>query len=107
MEEFEVIAKEYYDLGCRFAVIRQDFSVIGVIEAARRLAQKAKLCQEQGIVPIVRPVLNEYDNFDLGQLENFFNTTLQWSMDMLKEEDVLLEGTILCVGTVTSFSKEM
>lgn len=32
---FAATAKEYYDLGCRFAVIRQDFSVISVIEAAR------------------------------------------------------------------------
>ena len=28
-------------------------------------------------------------------------------MDMLKEEDVLLEGTIICVGTATSFSDDM
>ena len=61
VEEFEAIAKEYYELGCRFAVIRQDFSVVGVIEAARRLAKKARICQELGIVPIVRPVLNEYN----------------------------------------------
>lgn len=65
LEELETIAKEYYELGCRFAVIRQDFSVIGVIEAGRRLAKKAKMCQEAGIVPIVRPVLNEYSSFNL------------------------------------------
>ena len=28
-------------------------------------------------------------------------------MEMLKEEKVLLEGTILCVGTVRSFSETM
>ena len=58
-------------------------------------------------MPIVRPVLNVYENFGLEQIESFFNTVLQQLMDMLKEEDVLLEGTILGVGTVTSFNQEM
>lgn len=52
-------------MGCRFAVIRQDFSVISVVEAARQLAMKAKICQEYGMVPIVRPVLNGYQKFRL------------------------------------------
>ena len=35
LEGIDKISKEYFDLGCRFAVIRQDFSHIGVIEASR------------------------------------------------------------------------
>ena len=78
LEDLETIAKEYYDLGCRFAVIRQDISHIGVIEASRQLAKKAKMCQDHGIVPIVRPVLNEYPTYNLEQIETFFNTALQY-----------------------------
>lgn len=63
LDKVKEILPEYYDLGCRFAVIRQDFSCINQIEASRQLAKKAKLCQEHGIVPIVRPVLNEYAKF--------------------------------------------
>lgn len=76
LEQLETIAKEYYELGCRFAVIRQDFSLISIIEASRQLAKKAKICQDYGIVPIVRPVLNEYPKFNLEQIENHFNNTL-------------------------------
>jgi len=35
VESYDQILKEYYDLGCRFVVIRQDFSMINTIEAAR------------------------------------------------------------------------
>ena len=65
VEAFERLAHEYYNLGCRFIVIREDFSQIGIIVAARQLAKKAKICQELGIVPILRPVLNEYRNYNL------------------------------------------
>lgn len=44
LDEFAPLIQEYYDLGCRFVQIRQDFSVISVIEASRQLAKKAKIC---------------------------------------------------------------
>lgn len=33
-------------------------------------------------------------------MEGFLQSTLKWLMEALKEADVLLEGTILCVSTV-------
>lgn len=57
--------------------------MINPIEASRQLAKKAKLCQDNGIVPIVRPVLNEYDKLKLSQVESFFNFALENLMDKL------------------------
>ena len=33
-------------------------------------------------------------------MENFFDTSLKYLMDFLREEEVILEGTILCVSTI-------
>jgi fructose-bisphosphate aldolase class 1 len=83
VEDCAKIVKDYYELGCRFVVIRQDYSMINPIEASRQLAKKAKLCQEHGIVPIVRPVLNEYSKLKLNQVESFFGNTLEQLMDKM------------------------
>lgn len=52
------------------------------------------------MVPILRPVLNEYRKLDIHRTESFFDSSLKYLMDNLKAEEVILEGTILCVSTI-------
>ena len=105
VDKYPTLVKEYYDLGCRFIVIRQDFGLVSQMEAARQLAKKAKICQDQGIVPIIRPVLNEYPAFRLNQVSSFFETSLRYLMESLAEEDVYFEGSLLCVSTIQEGSE--
>lgn len=48
----------------------------------------------------MRPVLNEYEKFNLHKVEAFFDQSLKQLMEALIKEDVFLKGTILCVSTI-------
>lgn len=56
------MAKEYYGLGCRFAkwravirIVKGGPSNLAIAENAWGLARYAKICQSNGLVPIVEP----------------------------------------------------
>jgi len=62
IDTLPAMAKEFYDLGCRFAKWRAVLKIGGgcpsdlaIKENAWNLARYAAICQENGLVPIVEP----------------------------------------------------
>lgn len=93
---------EYYEMGARFAKWRAVIKIgrnlptqVSVEANAERLAEYAKLCQENGLVPIVEPeVLMDGDN-GIDRCEEVTTNVLKTVFGKLKEKGVMLEGMLL------------
>ena len=62
IDALPAMAKEFYNLGCRFAKWRAVLKIengcpseLAILENAWNLARYAAICQEHGLVPIVEP----------------------------------------------------
>ncbi|MBU6323280.1 MAG: fructose-bisphosphate aldolase class I [Patescibacteria group bacterium] len=93
---------EYAELGAKFAKWRAVITIgegiptdANLTENARRLAAYAKICQENGIVPIVEPeVLMDWSNGQ-AECEAVSERNLTHVFAALRAADVLIEGMIL------------
>lgn len=74
-------------------------------ESARRLAQYAKLCQEQGIVPIVEPEVLMEGNHTLERCKDVTRETLTTVFAELQRARVDLKGIVLKPNMVVPGSK--
>lgn len=93
---------EYRDLGAAFAKWRAVIAIgsgipsSAAIEAnAHALARYAAVCQEVGLVPIVEPEVLMDGAHTIGRCEEVTAETLLCVFAALKEQRVILEGTLL------------
>jgi fructose-bisphosphate aldolase class I len=101
---------EYADLGAGFAKWRAVITIDGdqtptvaCYEAnAHALARYAALAQEAGIVPVVEPEVLLDGNHSIERCYDVTAETLDVLFTALKNQDVLLEGTILKASMVLS-----
>ncbi|MEF2155511.1 class I fructose-bisphosphate aldolase [Luteimonas sp. FXH3W] len=101
--------KEYYELGARFAKWR---AVINISDDApsqtaidancHALARYASLCQEQGLVPMVEPEVIMDGSHDLDECYDVTEAVLLSLFNALREQGVMIEGTILKASMVIS-----
>jgi fructose-bisphosphate aldolase class I len=101
-------AKEFYDLGCRFAKWRAVLKISNgcpteqaIHENAWGLARYAAICQANGLVPIVEPeVLNDGDH-DIDTCMRVTEKVIAACYKALSDNNVYLEGTLLKPNMVT------
>ena len=93
---------EYRALGARFAKWRAVFSIshstptrYAVAVNARQLALYARLCQEEGLTPIVEPEVLMDGPHHLAICEEVTGLVLRMVFDELAEARVMLEGMLL------------
>lgn len=93
---------EYRSLGARFAKWRAVFSITpstpthyGISVNARELALYARMCQEEGLTPIVEPEVLMDGMHHLAMCEEVTGNVLQEVFHELHEAQVLLEGMLL------------
>jgi len=93
---------EYLELGARFAKWRAVIDIAegipteGCIAAnAHALARYAALCQEAGLVPIVEPEVLMDGAHPISRCEEVTASTLAKVYEALREQRVVLEGTLL------------
>ena len=102
---------EYCKLGARFAKWRAVITIGDHIPSrhcihtnAHALARYAKICQEDGLVPIVEPEVLMDGDHDLERCDRVTTMTLNTVFDELYAQDVALEGMILKPNMVISGS---
>lgn len=100
---------EYKQLGAKFAKWRAVITIGESIptdnciqQNAERLSKYAKLCQEQGIVPIVEPEVLMDGSHSLEKCQEVTRKTLLVVFDKLKSRGIALEGVILKPNMVIS-----
>ncbi len=101
---------EYYQLGARFAKWRAVITIDGSNKPsvacqkanAHGMARYAALAQEAGIVPIVEPEVLLDGSHSIDRCREVTVETLDTLFAALKNQDVLLEGTILKASMVIS-----
>lgn len=95
---------DYYAQGARFAkwraVLKIDTkthcpSQLAIEENARGLARYAKVCQENGLVPIVEPEILMDGSHDIQTCARVSENVLAHVYKALSDAHVLLEGTLL------------
>ena len=103
--------EEYVGLGARFAKWRAVITIGDHIPSrhcihtnAHALARYAKICQEDGLVPIVEPEVLMDGDHDLERCDRVTTMTLNTVFDELYAQDVALEGMILKPNMVISGS---
>ncbi len=104
--------KDYFELGARFAKWR---AVINITDTnpsyyclytnAHALARYAKLCQEQGIVPIVEPEVIMDGSHTIERCYDVTEETLKVLFDELSKQKVELEGLLLKPNMVIAGTK--
>lgn len=106
------MAKEHYDLGCRFAKWRAVLKIGGncptpqaIQENAWTLARYAAICQENGLVPIVEPEILSDGTHSAEECQKITERVLVATFQALHENNVLLEGCLLKPNMVTYGSK--
>ena len=100
---------EYFDLGARFAKWR---AVININESipspgcllanAHALARYARLCQENGLVPIVEPEVLMDGFHDINRCYDVTSNALNTLFEQLLLQNVMLEGIVLKPNMVIS-----
>jgi fructose-bisphosphate aldolase class I len=101
-------AKEFYDMGCRFAKWRAVLKISNgcpseqaIHENAWGLARYAAICQANGLVPIVEPeVLNDGDH-DIDTCMRVTEKVIAACYKALSDNNVYLEGSLLKPNMVT------
>jgi fructose-bisphosphate aldolase class I len=102
LDELAARAREYADMGARFAkwraviTIGADLPTLGCIEAnAHTLARYAAICQEAGLLPIVEPEVIMDGEHDLARCEAVTEDVLAAVFEQLRTQRVCLEAVIL------------
>jgi len=101
---------EYAELGAGFAKWRAVITIIGddkpsdacITANAHALARYSALAQEAGIVPIIEPEVLLDGDHSIERCAEVVGKTLDACFDALKNQGVLLEGTILKTSMVLS-----
>jgi fructose-bisphosphate aldolase class I len=95
-------AREYYQMGARFAKWRAVFAIADGIPTQRcidananALASYAAVCQQEGLVPIVEPEVLMDGAHDLTRCLKVTDQVLRTVFSQLNAERVLLKGMIL------------
>jgi len=96
---------EYYKLGCRFAKWRAAFTIAdgiptdeGILQNCEILAEYAKVCQENNIVPIVEPEVVYDGDYTIRASAEVTSRILNKLFEQLKQRQVNLKGCILKVN---------
>lgn len=104
--------QKYYKMGLRFAKWRAAFEIIdglpsdfAILENCRILAEYAKKCQEERIVPIVEPEVVYDGNYSIGKNAEVTGKILVNLFKALEKEKVELSGAILKVNMVLAGKK--
>jgi fructose-bisphosphate aldolase class I len=100
---------DYFAMGARFAKWRAVITIgasipsRGCMEAnAHALARYAALCQEEGIVPVVKPEVLMTGDHDLDRCRDVTEATLKSVFDQLSRQRVQLDAIILKPNMVLS-----
>lgn len=108
LDSLAAMAKEYYDLGCRFAKWRAVLKIghglpseQAVQENAWGLARYAAICQENGLVPIVEPEILADGEHSIETCQKVSERVLAAVFKALNENNVFLEGCLLKPNMVT------
>merc|ERR1719243_312889 len=83
---------KYYEQGARFAKWR---TALQIDVAAQDLARYARICQENGLVPIVEPEILIDGTHDLATTARVQERVLTTVYAKLQDNGVLLEGSLL------------
>lgn len=103
-------AKEYYDMGIRFAkwraVVKIDEengcpSDQHIMEIAHSLARYGACCQHNGLVPIIEPEILMDGSHDIETCYKWSDKVLQTVVGQLKAQNLMLEGLVLKPNMVT------
>jgi len=112
IDTLPAMAKEFYDLGCRFAKCRAVLKIGGgcpsdlaIKENAWNLARYAAICQENGLVPIVEPEILSDGEHSAEECQRVTEKVLVATFKALHDNNVILEGCLLKPNMVTYGSK--
>lgn len=112
LDSLPAMAKEHYDLGCRFAKWRAVLKIgngcptdQAIQENAWALARYAAVCQENGLVPIVEPEILTDGDHSAEVSQKVTEKVLVATFKALHENNVILEGCLLKPNMVTYGSK--
>jgi len=101
-------AKEFYDIGCRFAKWRAVLKIdegcpseLAIHENAWGLARYAAICQANGLVPIVEPEILNDGAHDIDTCLRVTEKVLGAVFKALNDNHVYLEGILLKPNMVT------
>lgn len=101
--------KEYKKMGLKFAKWRAEIIIAPalpsdevVVGNARRMAQYAKICQEEGFVPIVEPEVTREGAHDLARCEEVTKQVLTSTFSEIEKAGVNLKAMLLKTNMVTS-----
>jgi fructose-bisphosphate aldolase class I len=102
------MAAEFYAIGCRFAKWRAVLKIgdgcptdDAIRANATGLAKYAKICQTNGLVPIVEPEIMPDGNHSADECQRVTEKVLSAVFKALADEKVLLEGCLLKPNMVT------
>ncbi|MBQ3309173.1 fructose-bisphosphate aldolase class I [Candidatus Saccharibacteria bacterium] len=103
---------EYYRQGLRFCKWRAAFEIdlgkpsdMAVLKNCQILAEYAKACQDNNLVPIVEPEVQYDGNYTLQQSIDITSKVLDTLFDELAKAGVKLDATILKVNMVLAGKK--
>lgn len=99
----------YYGIGARFTKWRAVIAIGGglptdacITENAKRLAEFAKLSQENSLVPIIEPEVLMDGDHTIEQCQDATAKTLQAAFQAIKEKGIVLQGALLKTNMVLS-----
>lgn len=102
LDALPVMAKEFYNLGCRFAKWRAVLKIgngspteTAIQENAWGLARYAAICQQNGLVPIVEPEILSDGPHSAAECQRITEKVLGAVFAALQKNNVLLEGCLL------------
>jgi fructose-bisphosphate aldolase class I len=108
LEVLPAMAAEFYALGCRFAKWRAVLKIgngcptdLSIHENATGLAKYAKICQDNGLVPIVEPEILSDGPHSAEECQKITEKVLSAVFKALADHKVLLEGALLKPNMVT------
>jgi len=97
IDTLPAMAKEFYDLGCRFAKWRAVLKIDGgcpsdlaIKENAWTLARYAAICQENGLVPIVEPEILSDGEHSAEECQRITEKVLVATFKALHDNNVIL-----------------
>ena len=103
---------DYYAKGLRFCKWRAAFTVdlgkpsdMAILKNCQLLAEYAKICQDNNMVPIVEPEVVYDGNYTLEQSSDITSKVLDILFDELAKAGVKLDATILKVNMVMAGKK--
>ena len=108
LDALPAMAKEFYNLGCRFAKWRAVLKIgngspseQAILENAWGLARYAAICQENGLVPIVEPEILSDGPHSAEECQKITEKVLGVVFNALQKNNILLEGCLLKPNMIT------